>query len=377
MRVIDCDAHVEESVETWQYLDPEFYLLRPLPVTFPEDTCFGTHNAAWVIDYKLRLFRLQSNDLMKRAGGKDASIPVQEMRDVKQRIACMDELGIDTQVVFPSLWLGCLAENVELEAALARSYNQFMATQCAQSGGTDLVRRHRALAPSRSGCQGNSSGQSLGCAAGIFARGMEWDRPLTHPDHWPIYQEAERNQDLPITVHIGNGSSPTISRMLKACRGLTFDEAGHKSIRSASGIVSNPYVLYAFHQILGSKLLEDFPKLRVAFLEAGSEWTVRLVKGLRGHREREDRSVARRTSFRLLRHGRRPALHHRQKRRRFPRHRHRLSPWRRFSPGSIGQRPQSPRRSQRRDHRKNPLGQSAEIISHIIAAAGDRPVALR
>ena len=27
MRVIDCDAHVEESVETWQYLDLEFYLL--------------------------------------------------------------------------------------------------------------------------------------------------------------------------------------------------------------------------------------------------------------------------------------------------------------------------------------------------------------
>ena len=42
MRVIDCDAHVEESVETWQYLDPEFYLLRPIPVVFPEDTCFGS-----------------------------------------------------------------------------------------------------------------------------------------------------------------------------------------------------------------------------------------------------------------------------------------------------------------------------------------------
>ena len=35
MRVIDCDAHVEESVESWQYLDPEYYLLRPIPVVFP------------------------------------------------------------------------------------------------------------------------------------------------------------------------------------------------------------------------------------------------------------------------------------------------------------------------------------------------------
>ena len=134
MNVVDCDAHVEESVETWSYLDPEFYLLRPLPVLFPEDTCFGSHNAGWVIDYKLRFFA-SNPTLMARAKHKDVPIPVQELRDVKQRLAYMDELGIDKQVVFPSIWLGCLAENIELEAALARSYNKFMAAQCAQSGG--------------------------------------------------------------------------------------------------------------------------------------------------------------------------------------------------------------------------------------------------
>ena len=45
--------------------------------------------------------------------------------------------------------------------------------------------------------------------------------------------------------------------------------------------MSGPYVLYGFHQILASSLLDEFPKLRVAFLEAGSDWTPRLVKGLR------------------------------------------------------------------------------------------------
>ena len=45
MAVIDCDAHVEESVETWSYLDPAFYPYRPVPVSFPEDTCWGSHNA--------------------------------------------------------------------------------------------------------------------------------------------------------------------------------------------------------------------------------------------------------------------------------------------------------------------------------------------
>jgi hypothetical protein len=36
------------------------------------------------------------------------------------------------------------------------------------------------------------------------------------------------------------------------------------------GLVNGPYVIYAFQQILGSTLLDDFPKLRVGFLEAGT-----------------------------------------------------------------------------------------------------------
>ncbi|MDH3442394.1 MAG: amidohydrolase [Deltaproteobacteria bacterium] len=281
MRVIDCDAHVEESVESWQYLAPEYYLLRPIPVVFPEDTCFGTHNAAWVIDYKLRFFASNPTS-MKRARDKGVPIPVQEMRDVKQRLACMDELGIDVQVVFPSLWLGCLAENVELEDALARSYNQFMATRCGESGGrlqyvAVVSWRRPDLA-----IQEIRRVKKLGGVAGIFARGIEWDRPLTLPSHWPIFEEAAE-QDLPVTVHVGNGSSPVISRMLEGVPRPVYDE--FPQIHPlGKGLISGPYVLYAFQQVLGSSLLDDFPKLRVAFMEAGIDWAPRLVKALGGSR---------------------------------------------------------------------------------------------
>jgi len=108
----------------------------------------------------------------------------------------------------------CLAENVELEAALARSYNQFMATQCALSAGRIW---YVAIVPWRRpdmAVKEIRRVKTLGCAAGIYARGIEWDRPLTHPDHWPIYEEAA-NQDLPITVHVGNGSSPMIREMFQ------------------------------------------------------------------------------------------------------------------------------------------------------------------
>ena len=279
MRVVDCDAHVEESVETWRYLPPEFYLLRPIPVVFPEDTCFGSHNAAWVIDYKLRFFAATPT-LMKRAREKNVPIPVQEMRDVAQRLSCLDELGIDTQVVFPSIWLGCLAENIELEAALASSYNQFMAAQCAQSNGriwyvAIVTYRRPDLA-----VQEIRRAKAQGSVAGIYARGIEWDMPLTHPDFWPIYEEAER-QDLPITVHVGNGSSPMIREMLQGVPRPTYADSQPHIHALGKGLVSGPYVLYAFQQILSSTLLEDFPKLRVGFLEAGSDWTPRLIKALR------------------------------------------------------------------------------------------------
>ena len=279
MNVIDCDAHVEESVATWSYLEPEYYPLRPLPVVFPEDTCFGSHNAGWVIDYKLRFFSATPT-LMARAKHKDIPIPVQEFQDVRQRLGYMDEMGIEKQVIFPSIWLGCLAENVELEAALARSYNKFMAAQCAKSGGRCwyvmlVTWRRPDLAIQEIG-----RAKAQGGVAGVFARGVEWDRPLTHPEHWPIYEAAERH-DLPIAVHVGNGSSPAISRMFEGVPRPYFNE--FPQIHPlGTGLVSGPYVIYAFQQILGSKLLDDFPKLRVGFFEAGTDWTPRVLKNLRG-----------------------------------------------------------------------------------------------
>ncbi|NIO08467.1 MAG: hypothetical protein GTO40_10865, partial [Deltaproteobacteria bacterium] len=46
------------------------------------------------------------------------------------------------------------------------------------------------------------------------------------------------------------------------------------------GLVSGPYVKYGFTQIFESDVLDVFPKLRVAFLEAGCDWTVSIVSGL-------------------------------------------------------------------------------------------------
>ena len=51
------------------------------------------------------------------------------------RLADLDRCGIQQQVIYPTIWLACLAEDVGLEAALARSYNDFMAAKCREANG--------------------------------------------------------------------------------------------------------------------------------------------------------------------------------------------------------------------------------------------------
>ncbi len=281
MLVIDADAHIEECEATWSFLEPEWYKYRPFPVSFPEDTYFADYNGGWIIDYKLRLFAATPAS-MKAAARKGVPIGIQQITDVPGRLAAMDAMSVDRQVLFPSLWLGCLAENVELEAALARSYNTFMATQCNQSGGRLW---YAAVVPWRRpdlAVREIQRVKALGSAASVYARGLEWDRPLTHPDHRPIFAEAAV-QNLPVTVHTGNGTSPSISRLFEGVP--RPPDGGRPFVHPLNrGLVSGPYVEYAFEQLVGTSLLDELPTLRVAFMEAGADWTVHVVKVLRERR---------------------------------------------------------------------------------------------
>ena len=272
--IIDCDAHVEEGEEAWSYLDPAFARKRPFAVEFPADTVFGDHNAAWVIDYKLRLYG-GTPTIMRRSGQKGAPIGVQELTDVEGRIAAMAEAGIDKQIIFPTIWQGPVAEDPELEAELAKSWNTFMATQCAKSSGRIYFaavipyrRPDAAVAEIR-------RVKVLGGAAGIYTHGIEWDMPLSNPEFWPIYEEAAR-QDLPLLIHTGN-TSPM----------LRFMAEGFPRPNKLQFPQNNPYgaglnqVLYGVSQLFASSAMDDFPRLKVAVLEIGCDWAPAMIREMR------------------------------------------------------------------------------------------------
>ena len=95
---------------------------------FDRDTVFGKYNAVWLIEGETypklvgkggTIFRTPT--LMEAASLKRESIGAQEMTDIDARLRDMDKVKIDTQVVFPSLFLTTTAEDLRLEAALLRA----------------------------------------------------------------------------------------------------------------------------------------------------------------------------------------------------------------------------------------------------------------
>ncbi len=277
MTLIDADAHVIECEETWSHLDSAFHARRPLPITVPEDTGFMGWNAFWLIDRKVRHFgATPATGTIAKA--KSFSVACQHITDVGERIATMDRLNIDVQVVHPSFCLSTMTEDAELEAALMRSYNTFMAEKCGQSNGRLVF---NAVVPFRSPGAAVEEIRRLESAGGmisVLARGIEWDKPLDHPDFLPIYHEAER-QTLPMVVHLGPGC-PAISTMFDghprpAAETRTFFPP------RARRLVSTLTVQYGFYSLVESSLIDDFPNLKWVFLEGGgSEWVVAAVSAI-------------------------------------------------------------------------------------------------
>lgn len=261
MQVIDADGHVEESVAMFNLLEKEYYPRRPLALRFDEDTAYGPYNAVWLIDgevYPKRLGKggttLGTPTLMERARTKPVSIPAQELTDVEARLRDLDAAGIDKQVVYPTLFLITTPDDVKLEAALFRAYNSFLAEAHGKSGGRVSF---AALVPIRDvdeSIREMRRAKELG-AVSVMVLGMAWDKRLSDESLCPFYEEAAA-LDLPICIHFGWGS-PQLTDMFDASS--TFESA------------TLP-VLMGARAVLGSQILDEIPKLRVAFLETAAAW---------------------------------------------------------------------------------------------------------
>ena len=276
--IIDADSHVEESQAMFNFLDKEFYSRRPLAVGFAGDTAYGKNNAVWLIDGETypklvgkggTIFRTPT--LMDSAKLKRETIGAQEMTDVDARVKDMDRMGVTTQVVFPTLFLTTTTDDLQLEAALLRAYNSYLADRCVAAKGRI---RFAALVPIRDvdeSVKELKRAAKLGAVA-VMLHGMAWEKRLGEENLFPFY-EAAANLNLPICVHLGWGC-PAITDLFDA---------------STNFYSATLPVLMGFHSVLTSGVLEAIPKLRFGYLETGCQWLPFLLRQVNTDNRRRGR----------------------------------------------------------------------------------------
>ena len=272
MPTIDADAHVVENEHTWDYMDPSDGHLRPYVVA-PETPGRGS-GRFWLIDGKVRGLRQVINDdkmaeLKKNTGRNvETSRATRQMENVEARIQHMDELGIDIQVLQPTIFLEQVADRVEVEVALCRAYNRWLADIWSQGKGrlrwvavVPLLAMDEALRELRTAV-GNG-------ACGVLMRSLEAEKTLLDPYFFPLYEEVSR-LDIPVVVHVGNNSASMVDFYR---RDLGLSRSGF--------VVFRLQTVGAFHSLIISELPKQFPRLRFAFLEAGAQWMPFAIHDLR------------------------------------------------------------------------------------------------
>jgi len=242
--IIDADAHVLETEETWQYLERSELKYRP-EIVCPSNADSG--DEYWLIDGRLHL--------KSRNVGKDTPKVSREMRDIEVRLKHMDELGVDIQVLFPTVFLSPLTAQPEIDLALSRSYNRWLADKCRNAKNRlrwaavlPLLTMDKAVEEARFAKQNG--------AAAIFLRGTEGDRLLCDPYFYPLYEEASR-LELPLCVHSASGSLPLYEF-------YRYEPVGFSKFKLS--------IVGGFHSFVVAQVPEKFPRLKMAFLEVSAQW---------------------------------------------------------------------------------------------------------
>jgi len=271
--IIDSDAHVMETEHTWDFLAPGDEKYRPVLLAPTGDERFpstglpgGVRREFWFIDGKIRGFRFASlskkeREQRSRVSGRNFNAPeeAREMRDFRVRLNHMDRLDIDVQVLYNTLWIDPVAERAEVEIALCKSWNRWMAEVWKQGEGRLVWSCVAPFVSIPDAIEQMRFAKQHG-AVGVTMRPFEGTRQAYDSYFYPIFEEAER-LDMPITVHIANANVPYSD----------FMRNSGDQVLSTFGVFFVPATIICHAAIL-SPVHELFPRLRWAFVETAAQW---------------------------------------------------------------------------------------------------------
>jgi predicted TIM-barrel fold metal-dependent hydrolase len=278
MRAIDADAHVIETVQTWSYLDAEERRFTPQLMTQTHGEPLLSNEGIAVRDFWVIEGRAHGKD---RNVGTDTSQESREMLSVAARLAHMDQLDIEIQVLYPTLFLRPVVQQAERERALCKSYNRWLADLWRQGEG----RLRWVAKPPLQSLEKTPAlvldelrwAKDHG-ACGIFMRGLECERALGSAYFFPLYEIAGQ-LDLPICVHSANGSF------------LHHDFFAEDTTFTKFKLA----VVGAFHTLLEKEIPRRFPRVRWGFVEVSAQWVPYVLNDLADRFRRKRQSFSQHT----------------------------------------------------------------------------------
>ncbi|WP_339804657.1 amidohydrolase family protein [uncultured Marinobacter sp.] len=261
---IDADSHIEESEEVFKYIDKEYEHRRPTIVDIEGVIKHRpTRNKVWLVDGEIRPKLMGQNPscyasppTSDYAKSKPVSVSVQALMDPDEYIECMQTIGLDVSVLYPTLMLHPLTRDPGFEEALARAYNSFMGERC---GRRSENLKWAAVLPMRNpdaAAREVRRAKSLGASTCMLLSTVG-DIPL-HDRRFDIVYETLCLEKMPMSIHVGwphDSLNDSISS-IPASLVLHF-EAG---------------MLHGMFSVLAGGILDRFPELKVAFVEAGAVW---------------------------------------------------------------------------------------------------------
>ncbi|MET0583582.1 MAG: amidohydrolase family protein, partial [Candidatus Binatia bacterium] len=270
MRIIDADGHVLERDIPWgDLIDAPYRSRAPRPVQDNRGYTFI------MIDGKLTPKPVGKGCSFVGAPRSHSPQPTTGMVDPKQRLKDMDLEGIDAAVLFgtsPFLSLP-FVEDKDLASAVARVYNNWLAGYCSAD-----PRRLKGVAavaiqdPTEAVKELRRAVDELKFVAVAAPPISASKKNLDDPDLFPFFAEAER-LNVPVCIHVGAGDG----------------------VPAATERFDHPFFTHAmahpFEQMIASLcvvaggLLERFPRLKFAFMEAGCGWVPYWMERLDEHYE--------------------------------------------------------------------------------------------
>jgi uncharacterized protein len=241
-KVIDGDGHIiERDAELFEYLEPPYQGNSAL-LSFPFFPTLDGYQRGAIL---ARTGIFKSHDI-----------------DARAWVDFIDEVGIESTVLYPTAGLayGCI-QDPEWAVALARAYNNWLSERYYRH---DQRLRGVALVPLQDVPEAikemRRAIEELHMV-GVVLTGNSADmgtrKLLGDPLFWPFYEEAER-LNCAVAVH----GAVSMGIGLAAFNGFAPVQA-----------LEHPFAqMIQLTSMMFEGVFERFPRLRVAFLEAGTSW---------------------------------------------------------------------------------------------------------